>query len=390
VFQRRALLIGAILSVALAACIPTPGTPATSTPVPATTVAPATSTTAPPTATVAPATATTAPATNTSAPATNTAAPATATATAGAGPTDLPPTDYLDDRSDAVAVLKSYVNALNRKEYARAYSYWEENSEVQPFPAFEAGYTNTQTIELTTGPLGGDAGAGNLYYTVAATLHATLADATQQLFVGCYTLHISQPAVQGTPPFRPLGIRSATVAPVAAGTDTNAAMATTCPETIAVTPQPTPPGGDISAAYYIDDRSEPVAVVRSLFNAINRHEYLRAYSYWETGSSVGDYGAYEAGYADTASVALTTGTATSDSGAGQTYYLVPVTLDVTPTSGSHKIYVGCYEMHLSNPGIQTEPPFMPMGVRAANVQLLPAGGDAAALMAHACDTPPTP
>ena len=313
-------------------------------------------------------------------------APATAT---GSG-TDLPPTDYLDDRSDAVAVLNSYVNALNRKEYARAYSYWEENSEVEPFATFEAGYSNTETIELTTGPLGGDAGAGNLYYTVAATLHATLTDATQQLFVGCFTLHISQPAVQGAPPFRPLGIRSATLAPVPAGTDTTAAMATTCPETIAVTPPPTPPAGDISATYYIDDRSEPVAVVRSLFNAINRHEYLRAYSYWETGSSVGAFSAFEAGYADTASVALTTGTATSDSGAGQTYYLVPVTLDVTPTSGPHKIYVGCYEMHLSNPGIQTEPPFMPMGVRAANVQLLPAGGDAAALMAHACDTPPAP
>src|SRR4029077_20451241 len=109
-----------------------------------------------PTATTAPATATTAPASATVAPATATGAPATAApATATSGSTDLPPTDYLDDRSDAVAVLKSYVNALNRKEYARAYGYWEENSEVQPFPAFEAGYTNTQTIELTTGPLGG-------------------------------------------------------------------------------------------------------------------------------------------------------------------------------------------------------------------------------------------
>jgi hypothetical protein len=196
--------------------------------------------------------------------------------------------------------------------------------------------------------------------------------------------------VQATPPFRPLGIRSATLAPVAAGTDTTAAMATACPATIAMTPPPTPPPGDITATYYIDDRSEPVSVLRSLFNAVNRHEYLRAFSYWEPGSNVGSFTDFEAGYADTAEVQLVTGNATSDAGAGQLYYLVPVTLNVTTTGGEHQTFVGCYNLHLSNPGIQTEPPFMPMGVRAANVQLAAAGADTAALMAAACDTPPTP
>ena len=37
---------------------------------------------------------------------------------------------------------------------------------------------------------------------------------------------------------------------------------------------------DISDAVYLDDRSTPAAVMLSYFNAINRHEYLRAYSYY--------------------------------------------------------------------------------------------------------------
>src|SRR5260221_5754909 len=35
-----------------------------------------------------------------------------------------------------------------------------------------------------------------------------------------------------------------------------------------------------SAELYVDDRSTPAALITSFVNAINRQEYLRAYSYW--------------------------------------------------------------------------------------------------------------
>src|SRR5690349_21727662 len=40
---------------------------------------------------------------------------------AGGGETQLP---YIDDRSTAETLLISYVNAIERREYVRAYSYW--------------------------------------------------------------------------------------------------------------------------------------------------------------------------------------------------------------------------------------------------------------------------
>ena len=38
-----------------------------------------------------------------------------------------------------------------------------------------------------------------------------LTDGSQKTYVGCYRMHLSQPTVQGTVPFQPLGIMEATV-----------------------------------------------------------------------------------------------------------------------------------------------------------------------------------
>jgi hypothetical protein len=383
--SRKILCASLIVMVALTGCVPGGSTPATATMPAATTAAPATPTVAPTEVPTEAPSATAPPATNT---VESTAIPPTEPAATETATGGLPPDDYRDDRSNAVAVLESYVNALNRKEYARAYGYWEENGEVEPFADFAAGFAETEAVTLETGALGGEGAAGNLFYTVPATLHATHSDGNTQTFVGCYTLHVSQPAVQATPPFRPLGIRSATLTEAAAGADTAALMAATCPPAVPLTPEPTPPAGEVGAAYYIDDRSDPAAVLRSLFNALNRHEYLRAYSYWKEGSDVGSFADFEAGYADTATVELETGEPTGDAGAGQFNYLVPVTLRVETTGGETQTFVGCYALHLSNPGIQVDPPFVPLGIRAADVQPVAAGADPAALMANACATPP--
>ncbi len=113
-----------------------------------------------------------------------------------------PPAASVDNRSDAVAVLNSYVNAISRKEYARAYSYWESGSSVGSFENFEKGFAGTDTVALTTGTVGSSAGAGQLYYVVPVTLNALQTNGTTQTYVGCYTLHLSQPGIQAEPPFR--------------------------------------------------------------------------------------------------------------------------------------------------------------------------------------------
>lgn len=120
---------------------------------------------------------------------------------------DLPA--YLDDRSNPVQLLKSYYNAINLKEYVRAYSYWEENP--TPYPQFEAGFAKTKAVQLTTGKVTSDAGAGNYYFQVPVTLVTTLTNGSKQTFVGCYSIRQVSPAAFGAPPFRPMHIDSAKI-----------------------------------------------------------------------------------------------------------------------------------------------------------------------------------
>jgi hypothetical protein len=114
--------------------------------------------------------------------------------------------------------VRSYFSAISRKEYARAYGYWEPGaaaSQLPPFDQFRRGYETTATVRVTTGPIRGDAGAGQLYFAVPVALVAGTTAGATETFVGCYTLHIAQPLIQSEPPFRPLAIRSAALRAVA-------------------------------------------------------------------------------------------------------------------------------------------------------------------------------
>jgi hypothetical protein len=395
------LLIGMLL---LAACVPSTTVPptdtsappsatpvaVTNTPAPAdTTGAPATDTSAPtdttaPTDTSAP-TDTTAP-TDTAMPSDTTMPTGTPAATSGPASTAGAPT-YLDDRSDPAALMNSFANAINTHQYLRAYSYWRPGAAGLPtFDIYEAGYSTTQSIQITLGTITGDAGAGQLYYSVPATLVSQSTNNTTQTYVGCYILHLSQPGIQGTPPFQGLSIDSATVNAVASNADTNALMAAACQiqgGPIQVTPVPAP--DDISAARYLDDRSDAVQVLRSLYNAVNRQETLRAYSYWEpTASGLPTYTVFAQGYANTQVVTLTVGTVNEDAGAGQRYWTVPVTLVSTSTSNVVTTFVACYTLHLGLPDAQGVPPYQPIGIRSAKVNMVANNADTGAMMASIC------
>jgi hypothetical protein len=113
---------------------------------------------------------------------------------------------------------------------------------------------------------------------------------------------------------------------------------------------------------YRDDRSTAEAVVQSLYNAINRHEYLRAYSYYGEHGAPADFDTFAAGYADTATVEILLGTVAAEGAAGSVYYSVPVAIDAVSTQGTHTQFAGCYTLRLSNPQIQQTPPFVPLHI----------------------------
>jgi hypothetical protein len=305
-----------------------------------------------------------------------------------AAPANVP--SYVDNRGDAVSLLISYFNAIDRKEYARAYGYWETGSQVGGFAQFEAGFATTQSVIVTTGQVGGSAGAGQRYFVVPVTLQSTTSSGPLT-YVGCYVLHLALPELQAAPPFHPLGIASATIVQVTNGANPDSLRAQACTTaglngTSAVTIAQTPGAPESGAQFYVDNRSGALETLQSLFNAINRKEFARAYAYWETSTSLPSFNSFQQGYANTQSVQWSFGAVSSDAGAGQFYYSVPVTLRAQ-TTGGLQTFVGCYVLHLSNPGIQSAPPYQPLGIHSASVTQVGNNADTNTLMAQACQNP---
>jgi hypothetical protein len=283
-------------------------------------------------------------------------------------------TTYLDDRSTPQELMRSFVNSINRHEYLRTYAYWETGAAgLASYNQFAQGYSDTQSVQLTVGTVHSEGAAGSIYYSVPVTLVATQTNGTIQTFVGCYALRQPQAQNFAAPPFRGMAIHSADVQNVANNADTAGLMANACPSAggLPTVADIASPQSDITPANYVDDRSDGVQVLRSLFNSVNRQEYVRAYSYWEPGSpQVPGFNQFQQGYADTNSVQMTTGRETVEGTAGSFYHSVPVIL-VAQATGGTKTFSGCYVLRLADPSVQGQPPFQPLAIRSATIQQVP-------------------
>ena len=137
---------------------------------------------------------------------------------------------------------------------------------------------------------------------------------------------------------------------------------------------------------YLDNRSSAADLVRSLYNAINLHDYARAYDYYSTPPAK-DFATFEAGYDHTVRVDVLTGDVTNDGAAGSTYFNVPTAIKATDDKGQSTVFLGCYTVRAVNGSIQ-EPPSRPYQIdkgalmpgKADDFQTyaLPKCGDAAA------------
>ncbi|MDB5589154.1 MAG: hypothetical protein JWP26_4124 [Devosia sp.] len=145
-----------------------------------------------------------------------------------AAPAMADDSSYVDDRSTATTVIESFYNAINRSEYARAYSYFGDSADNQPFSEFQAGYADTAGVTLKTGDETSEGAAGSTYYTLPVAIDAEATDGTHKVFAGCYQLRLVQPALQEEPPFAPLHIEKGTLKPV--NEPFEKVTMTTCPE----------------------------------------------------------------------------------------------------------------------------------------------------------------
>nr|WP_291150127.1 hypothetical protein [Ensifer sp. SSB1] len=107
---------------------------------------------------------------------------------------------YVDDRSDGAALVRSLYNAINRREYARAYGYFGESKPVGGFKSFTRGYDRTVSVEVKVGKVKTEAGAGSIYSAVPvavksiekrarAVLRRLLRHTHHQPFAAGATLH---------------------------------------------------------------------------------------------------------------------------------------------------------------------------------------------------------
>ncbi len=141
-------------------------------------------------------------------------------------------------------------------------------------------------------------------------------------------------------------------------------------------------------APYVDDRSDPAAVVRSLYNAIDRHEYARAWDYFGDAKPAKDFDAFVKGYGGTDRVAVETGTASEEGAAGSVYFSLPVAIRATAPDGKEQVFAGCYTLRQVNAQVQ-EPPFNPIHIEKG--ELKPSDEDFASALPESCgDGPPPP
>jgi len=117
---------------------------------------------------------------------------------------------------------------------------------------------------------------------------------------------------------------------------------------------------------YIDDRSTPASLVESFYNAVNRKEYARAWSYYGDEKPAKDLDAFAKGYDDTTSVSILTGNVASEGAAGSTFYYLPVSISATDKTGNQKVFAGCYVARLADPSIQGAA-FVPLHIEKGNL-----------------------
>jgi len=301
---------------------------------------------------------------------------------------------YLDDRSSPAAMIFSLVNALNRHEFIRAYSYWNSPSDyLGTLDAFSSRFADLSSAQVLIGDIYGEGAAGSIYYTAPILLKISNSDGSSSRLTSCLLLRFPQPANFGAPPIDLLHIERGSLDPVPPAAGLATALANACSGAdyaSAMTGNPAEPltledFTDLGPDNYIDNRSGAVEVVSSLFNAINRHEYVRAYSYWQDPNAVGPYADYANGFSDTGEIKAVFGDVISDAGAGQYYYQVPVAQLVTTTGGNKQTFVGCFTLHLANPGMQATLPFEPLGIKKGHFEVAPNGSKLAPLLATACN-----
>ncbi|HEY9624657.1 MAG TPA: hypothetical protein V6C78_30300 [Crinalium sp.] len=160
-------------------------------------------------------------------PLSNSNPPVSPTATAQIAPSLSPSSSTTQSsigsspQQEAAQVIRDYYSALNRRDYAAAYSTWEGNgaSSQQSFEQFRQGFANTVSTAVEVGQPGRlEGAAGSSYIEIPVTVTAVTRNGTQhgnqQRFQGSYVLRRVNDIPGSTSEQRRWHFHSANLAPV--------------------------------------------------------------------------------------------------------------------------------------------------------------------------------
>jgi len=94
-----------------------------------------------------------------------------------------------DERDDPVATLASYFNAINARDYRRAYGYYE--SPPSSYEQFARGFTDTDSVRFLIEPPRKEGAAGSIYAAIPTVIVSTLRGGNERVFAGCYVMRRS-------------------------------------------------------------------------------------------------------------------------------------------------------------------------------------------------------
>ena len=105
--------------------------------------------------------------------------------------TSEPPDDRpSDDRNDPFTTLASYFDAINSRDYRRAYRYWE--SPTSSYEQFVRGFADTVRVRLLVEPRTNlEGAAGSVFADLTTILVVTTRRGNERVFTGCYVLRRS-------------------------------------------------------------------------------------------------------------------------------------------------------------------------------------------------------
>ena len=140
------------------------------------------------------------------------------------------------------------------------------------------------------------------------------------------------------------------------------------------------------AETFLDDRSSPESLIRSLYNAVNLHQYGRAFDYFAEAPAK-DFTTYAKGFEGTEHVDVLVGTAGGDGAAGSVFYSLPTAIRSKNADGKYSYYAGCYTVRAIN--ADQDPPTRPLQIQSHKLKPIKAD-DYATYALPKCSEVPAP